>query len=209
MGASLLSNRWANTCRGHNWTGIRQIRAQIASDAAFMHSLTERDTERQRSDTKIDGLYALLQPELREISPPIEGRPQIRSPKATQKVPRAPAPQYLLPPNNGKLLINQTPKTSTRADAAYETEIVVQTTDSFPSLKMAVQCNQPIVAASAFIGGAEGNVQMLVSSGVLKEHPNVFVYSYGSSTPFLSPSHPLIIDMWSNEPIKCDQAATF
>src|ERR1700726_1551370 len=46
--------------------GLRQIRGQIASDGAYMNSVTERGKDRQRSDAKIDSLFALLQTKLKE-----------------------------------------------------------------------------------------------------------------------------------------------
>jgi hypothetical protein len=186
--------------------GIRQMTAQSASDAAFMNVAQENGKERQRSDAKIDGLYALLlsgrreAPSLPSKSAPT-GTPKDSPTKGTQ--------QPSLPPNSEKLTISQTSKISTRADAPYETEIVIQTTDSFPSLKMLVQCDKPIVDAQPSIGGTMGTAQMMVSYGLLKDHPNVIAYSYGSSVPPFSPANPIVIDAWSKEPMTCKQVATF
>jgi len=51
--------------------------------------------------------------------------------------------------------------------------------------------------------------QTMVSGGVLRDHPNVAAYSYGSSVPPFGPANPLVIDVWSKEPVTCNQAATF
>jgi hypothetical protein len=192
------------------WQGTRQISAQRTSDEGFMHVVQESGKERQRSDAKIDALYALLRPELKETIPIPHGspRPPENTPKPTPKSETPASPQQLLPPNNAKVsIVSQTPKTSTRADADYETELVVQTTETFTSLKMAVECDKPLVYGAAYL--PRGSVQMMISSGVLTEHPNVFVYSYGSSTPPFSPSDPLIIDVWTKEPVTCNKVATF
>lgn len=193
------------------WQGVRQIGGQSTADAAFMDEVRARKEERRLSDSKIDGLYALLQPRVKELpAPPLiasTGKPPKTSTSVQQTQPTSPKP--LLPPNAGTLSITQSSKISTRADAPYETEVVVQTSVTFQSLKFAMACDGPLVDAHPTIGGAGGMVQMVVSSGILTEHPNVFVYSYGSSTPPFSPSNPLIIDVWSKDPVKCAQVATF
>jgi hypothetical protein len=83
------------------------------------------------------------------------------------------------------LNVTQSQKISTRTDAPVETEVVVQTDNTFPSLKFVMQCNKSLIDAHPTIGGTGGTVQMMVSSGVLREHPNVVVYSYGSSVPLV------------------------
>jgi hypothetical protein len=79
-------------------------------------------------------MATLAMPRL-QVVPPVSPQlaPTKKPPKETQ--------QPSLPPNNGQLKISQTRKTSTRADAPYETEVVIQTTDIFPSLKMLVACS--------------------------------------------------------------------
>jgi hypothetical protein len=137
--------------------------------------------------------------------PTAKPRPKPEQPSTPSSAP----PSGPTPTLQAHLIVTQSQKISTRADAPAETEVVVQTDNTFPSLKFVMQCNKLLVDASATIGGTGGTVQMMVSSGVLREHPNVFVYSYGSSTPPFSPSNPLIIDVWSKEPVKCNQVATF
>src|SRR5712692_2481034 len=133
-----------------------------------------------------------------------KGRPKPKPEQSSEPAPNvgtAPALQ-------AHLTVTQSQKISTRSDAPLQAKVVVQTDKTFPSLKLVMQCNKPLVDAIPTIGGAAGTVQMMVSSGILNEHPNVFVYSYGSSTPAFGPSNPLIIDVWSKEPVKCDQVAT-
>jgi hypothetical protein len=186
--------------------GVRQIQAQRNSDNAYMRAVQDSKDDRQRSDTKIDALYALLEPRLNEPPPVAPGR--LYSKKPTQQPPAAPE-QPVLPPNSAQLRISQTSKSSTRPDAPYQTEVVIQTTASFPSLKLLLQCDEPIVDVHPSIGGTGGLVQMMVSFGVLKDHPNVVAYSYDSSTPPFGPANPVVIDVWSKNPAKCSQAATF
>jgi hypothetical protein len=191
--------------------GVRQIITQGSSDAAFMKAVQENGKERQRSDTKIDALYTLLQPEIREPPPAVPKVPRTGKAPGTQERQQPPTipEQPSLPPNSANLAISQTPKISTRSDAPYETEVVIQTTTSFPSLKMLVQCDKQLVYAQPSIGGTAGTVQMMVSFGVLKDHPNIFSYSYGSSTPPFGPANPVVVDVWSRDPVTCNQAATF
>jgi hypothetical protein len=106
--------------------------------------------------------------------------------------------------DHAQLVISQSPKTSTRPDAPIEIEVVVQTIAIFPSLKMVIQCDKPLVDGSVMNGG----VRMMTSSGVLKEHPNIFVFTYESASPPFGPANPLIVDLWSKEPVVCSQVAT-
>jgi hypothetical protein len=180
--------------------GWRQISAQQASDDAFMASKAELQKERNRSDAKIDGLFALLKTQTKEQ--PSETAKDHRSAQT-------PTQKGILPAGNGTLSISQTDKPSTRADAPYHIEVVIQTIENFQSLKLALECDQPIVDAGAQIGGATGSVQFMTSFGILAEHPNVYVYSYGSSVPPFGPANPLIIEIWSKTRITCKNVATF
>lgn len=212
-GVVASAKQWARLCFllggpllvvGVIWQGIRQISAQSAGDSAFMAEVNARKEDRRLSDAKTDSLFALIQPVvLPSLSPPAS-KP---SPPRRQHsgVPKGP----LFPPANSTLSVSQSDKVSTRKDAPYEIEVVVQTSATFQSLKFAMQCDKPLADAQPMIGGASGTLQMMVSSGILKEHTNVFVYSYGSSVPPFGPPNPLIIDVWSKEPVKCDQVATF
>jgi hypothetical protein len=154
---------------------------------------------------------------------PIEGAPAASPPVSQGKVahkksnaspiksPETSMPTTALPTTQpsavtiAHLNISQSVKPSTNPDASFETEVVVQTDTVFPSLRFAIQCDKPIVSGTVMNSG----VRMMTNSGVVKEHPNVFVYSYGSATPPFGPANPLIIDLWSKEPITCKEAATF
>jgi hypothetical protein len=172
--------------------GIRQILAQIASDDTYMSIVKENERERQRSDTKIDGLFALLQANTKETPTTSDANPKLPSPS-------------LLPPNNGTLTITQSSKVSTRPDAPYETDVVVQTSTTMPTLKMAIQCDKELVS-----GALNMNVvDIMESSGVLKDHPNIFIYSYSSSMLPFGPSNPVIVDLWSKKPITCNRVASY
>src|SRR5262249_2192984 len=113
------------------------------------------------------------------------------------------------PPTSAHLSLTQSQKISTRPDAAVETEVVIQTDVVFPTLKLVMQCDQPLVDAQPTIGGAGGMVQMAVSSGIVSDHPNVVVYSYGSSIPPFGPANPLVINVWSKQAVACNQVSTF
>lgn len=181
--------------------GYRQIDAQQKADAAFMQSRDDIRDERAQNDAKVDELYALLEPRMAPL--PEKSKPSTPSQKPASAPPKSQPP---LPPANGALTVSQSSKISTRPDAPYETEIVIQTTVAFPELKFALQCDQDLVYGNASTGGG---VSMMVRSGVLKDRPNVFIYSYGSSVPPFDPAHPLVVDVWSKEPVTCNQAATF
>lgn len=128
-----------------------------------------------------------------------------RGPEET--IPNGPAGNE--PSQFAHLSVTQSRKLSTRTDAPTLTEVVVQTDKVFPSLKFVMQCDKPLVEAQPTIGGANGVIQMMVSSGLAQGHPNIVVYSYGSSVPSFGPANPLIINVWSKEPVTCDQVATF
>lgn len=118
------------------------------------------------------------------------------------------------PPSNTQSLqahlsVSQSQKISSRPDAPIATEVVIQTDKVFPSLRLVMQCDKPLVDTEYALGGTSGMAQMMVSSGLAKGHPNVVVYSYGSSTPPFGPANPLIIEVWSKEPVTCNQVATF
>jgi hypothetical protein len=146
-------------------------------------------------------------------------KPSVVSPSKRQpsKHTFAQVPQQTIPnvttqppsvsPQPAKLTISQKSQVSSRQDAPYKTDVVVQTTTEFPSLKMLVQCDKPLVDGSAGIGA--GGVMMVTSQGVLKDHPNVFIFTYQSAAPPFGPASPITISLWSKEPIQCNEAATF
>jgi hypothetical protein len=126
---------------------------------------------------------------------------QQTAPDASTQTPSGPSPQQT------RLTISQKPEVSSRQDAPYKTEVVVQTTTEFPSLKMVIQCDKPLLDGSAGVGS--GGVIMITSQGVVKDHPNLFLFTYQSAMPPFGPASPIVFNLWSKEPIKCDQVATF
>jgi hypothetical protein len=164
-----------------------------------------------------------LPPSVRAEQPEEKQRPStanIKPPKGMGRVPKLTAKQSSAatvrssaanppPAIQAHLTITQSQKISTRMDAPVETEVVIQTDNTFPSLKLVMQCDKPLVDAQPTIGGAVGVGQMATSFGILREHPNIFVYSYGLSIPPFGPANPLVIDVWSKEPVTCGQVATF
>ena len=66
-----------------------------------------------------------------------------------------------------------------------------------------------VVEARPTVGGTNGAVQMMVSSGLVEGHPNIVVYSDGASAPPFGPAHPLVINAWSKDSVICNQVATF
>src|SRR5713101_8231862 len=110
-------------------------------------------------------------------------------------------------PQSAHLTVTQSLRTSTRTDAPTETEVVVQTDKVFSSLKFVMQCDKPLVDAHTRIEGA--GAQMAVSSGLVQDHPHIVVYSYGLSAPPFGPANPLVIDVWSKDPVTCNKVTTF
>lgn len=145
-------------------------------------------------------------------SAPIESKPTAQPKPATK--PKAPLTAHKSAtgnetPMHAHLSVSQSYKISTRPDAPVEAEVVVQTDTIFPSLKFVLQCDKPLIDAQPMIGGTATMAQMGVSRGIVQDHPNVVVYSYGSSTPPFGPANPLIIDVWSKGQVTCNQVATF
>ena len=136
-----------------------------------------------------------------------QGKPNASDEPKVHKSPPKKSPAF--PPTSAHLSVTQSQKISTRSEAPVETEIVIQTDVVFPALKLVLQCDHPLVDAQPTIGGTGGLVQMLVSSGIVADHPNVVVYSYGSSIPPFGPANPVVISVWSTQPVACNQVNTF
>lgn len=105
------------------------------------------------------------------------------------------------------LTVSQKSDISTDANAPQKTDVVVQTTRDFPSLKFALKCNGPIAHGSGSVGN--GGVMFMTSQGVVEGHPNIFVLTYQSASPPFGPANPLHLSLWSKEPINCTGASTF
>ncbi len=194
----------------------RQAKSQQDSTDAFMQGQRELKAQQQASDRKIDAVWALLTVNPMNTEPatpegksapkkPTSPTPPPSADKEAPSTPPSTKPPITLPPSPGILTISQAPKISTRADAPYETEVIVQTTKEFPSLKLAIQCNKDLVYGVVVFGG----IRMMTRWGVLKDNPNIFFFSYESAVPQFGPAHPIVVDLWSREPIVCNQVATF
>lgn len=176
--------------------GIRTYHAQAEADQVFMTYMQRISDERTASDRKIDSLFALLLPQT--IPPKAERKPHSTAIPPTQK--------HLLPPAElAHLTVSQSRKISTRVDAPTQTEVIIQTDKVFPTLKLVLQCDKPLIEAEPVGVG----IATMVGYGVVKEHPNVVVYSYESAVPPFGPAHPVVINVWSKEPVTCNQVATF
>jgi hypothetical protein len=102
------------------------------------------------------------------------------------------------------LAVVQNERTSTRSDAPFETQVVVQTNKEFPSLNLIIQCDKEIMDSKLNTNGTRA--AMNVREG--KVANNVFVYSYGMQSPPFGPANPIVVDLWSKEKLVCS-AATF
>jgi hypothetical protein len=108
------------------------------------------------------------------------------------------------PPTTARLILSQKSQISTREDAPYQTEVTVQTTVEFPTLKLLIRCDKPLVDGN----GGLNAIMMMTSQGVIKDHPNFYILTYQSAVPPFGPKNPIIVSLWSKEPVKCE-AATF
>lgn len=134
--------------------------------------------------------------------------------KKTDTKKRAPSKRSRLntpPANHGyeaaELTVSQKSDISTDANAPRKTDVVVQTTRDFPSLKFALKCDGPIAHGSGAVGN--GGVMFMTSQGVVKGHPNIFVLTYQTASPPFGPANPLHFSLWSKETIHCTRASTF
>jgi len=142
-------------------------------------------------------------PKTPEVSP---------DPNSSQSPPTPQAETPVSPLSAARLTVSQSPSPdpSTRQDAPVKTRIVVQTDRDFPVLRLAVECDGPLVDGNASTAGVEGMSSMkMTSQGVVSGHPNIFVLTYQSATPPFGPSNPVILNLWSKNPVTCNRASTF
>jgi hypothetical protein len=115
-------------------------------------------------------------------------------------------------PHAAVLRVSQSPSPdkSTREDAPVKTRVVVQTDTEFPTLRLAVECDGPLVDGNGSTAGFNGmSSMMMTSQGIVSGHPNIFVLTYQSATPPFGPANPVILNLWSKSPISCAHATTF
>ncbi|MGB8786042.1 MAG: hypothetical protein WA755_16690 [Candidatus Acidiferrales bacterium] len=168
-----------------------------------------REVRKQEEGTAPINVGMSSEPEV-EIKPQQHPQPQ-RKPQPQKPNPPAelnPTPKRGNPrPPSSLFTVVRSEKYSTRVDAPYETEFVVQTPTVFSALNMTMTCDKPLVDFK--IHFPSGGVQMTVRWGIVREHPNVLFYSYGFASPPFGPDNPLIVDVWSMEPINCEPPATY
>ena len=188
----------------------------IMSEILFV---TWHFTPKARVPTTADEIAAAVMKRLHEDVRPVSGvppaepktpmevakKPSLRPPpKQTTLKEAEPNPPAPPPPQLARLIVSQRPQVSTREDAPYKTEVTIQTTSEFPSLKLVVQCDKPLVDG----GGGFAGVMMMTTQGIVKDHTNVYVFTYQSASPPFGPQNPIILNLWSKESVKCE-AATF
>jgi hypothetical protein len=106
-----------------------------------------------------------------------------------------------------KLTVIHKKQSSTREDAPYKTELTILSTVDFPSLKLIVVCDKDLVAGGASISGWGGGLYGQGISRVVSDHPNIYVFSYTVASPPFGRQYPLVVDLWSKEPVKCQAEA--
>jgi hypothetical protein len=111
-------------------------------------------------------------------------------------------------PETAELTVTQSPDISTDSNAPYKTNVIVQTNHDFPTLKLALECDGPIVHGDA-VPAAGSGMMMMTSQGVVSGHPNIYVFTYGQAAPPFGPSNPLRLTLWSTQPLHCQKASTF
>jgi hypothetical protein len=198
------------------WQQSLAAKAARESTADAISKTSERVTaEVERKDQaiidaqnkKIDALQASLDNQGKDVkqigqSPFVSGRKpvQVEVTNPSTNPPQSQAPIHL-----GHLTVSQKPDISTRADAPFKTTVTVQSDIDFPSLKLAIQCDGPLVDGG---GGPTGTYQM-TNRYIVTAHPNVFVFAYQAGSPPFGPANPINFSFWSKQPILCDKVATF
>lgn len=173
--------------------GIRQINSQSASDNSLMTMQQRIREERHLSDAKIDGLFALLKPQpLGTGAMPNPVKPRV-APRPSQ-----PEEQTGVTASASWVRVSHQDRPSTRADAPFAQELIVQVSKEVSPVRLAITCDQNIVDGKHLNGGAF----TMYSIGVLTDNPRVFVLGY--QTPPLTPAAPLDIEIWTKEKAKCE-----
>jgi hypothetical protein len=150
---------------------------------------------------KQQGLIAVPSEPSRAVSTPKRQSAVPPKKPTEQPSPSGPAPMLQV----ADLMVSQTQDVSTDNNNPIKTSVVVQTTKTFESLSLALECDGPIDHGMAGFAGMMVNVH----EGVISGHPNVFVFAYSASTPQFGPGNPLHINLWSKDVIHCDKASTF
>jgi len=187
----------------------------------FVWKMTPKPKEPPSADEIANAVIKKQREEVqKQTGAPLSATTQPTTPSVTQKpssVTRKPRKSTRQPsttepsivpsqPQSAKLIVSQKPDISTRQDASYKTVVTIQTTADFPTLKLLIHCDKPLVDGQGGIGS--GGVLMMTSQGIVKDHPNYFIFTYQSASPTFGPQNPIVISLWSKEATKCD-AATY
>jgi hypothetical protein len=156
--------------------------------------------------------FALENKARNTVPPPAENpKPPLSAPTPKQNVKKNPAPSPTPTPETStaappaaQLFVTQSNDTSSRPGTIL-TRVVIQTTQVFPTLRLALKCDGPLLDGN---GGTNG-MMMMVNEGVAAGHPNVFILTYQSATPAFGPASPITISLWSKDPVSCKEASTF
>ena len=199
--------------------GLRSSYVQHRDDAIEkgaskkeLEDMTKKLSDLPNSQQIADDLHAMEQnptPIVAEAVP----QPKPKAPTSSSRIrPKTPPPQLVVqpatqPPQRGTLRVSQSPEPSTRAEAPYRIKVVIQTDIGFPSLKLLLKCDQPILEAKGEIQG--GQMRMLTGDGVVHSDPTLWALYYASATPTFGPANPISVDVYAAHPISCKQASTY
>jgi hypothetical protein len=181
------------------YLAVRTDRDNTDKNNAIMSSQKELQQQQQKSDQKIDIIFNLLQPSLsathQKFQPMVK---PVAAPNPSDHQGGLPQVNPATTAEASWVRVSRTERVSTRADAPYATELVVQTSKEISPVRMIVQCDQDIVAGQHLNGGAF----MMYSVGVAQGNPKAFILRY--DFPSFTPSSPIDIELWSRSPSKCD-----
>lgn len=195
------------TCILIGWQTKRSVKAQDALQSQ-LRDIRNNEVKPPSAQENAQAILALQdkQKETQKESvasakPSPKPRPVV-APKPPEQPTQSPV---VTPPQAAQLTITQSPDVSSRSDAPYLIRVVVQSNVVFPSLKLAIECDGPIVEGHGGYAGAF----MMTSQGVVNGHPNIFVFTYQSAMPPFGPANPITLNFWSKQPIACTKAQTF
>jgi hypothetical protein len=146
-------------------------------------------------------------PQAPTTPPPVRTHKPLTKQQPEKPTETTTSPKLVVPPSPqvASLLVTQQDDVSTDKDNPFKANVIVQTTQAFPSLNLALECDGPIDHGR---GGFTGML-IGVRQGTINGHSNVYVFTYQSAVPQFGPANPLRISLWSKTPIRCEKASTF
>lgn len=212
--------------------GLAFIAALVTVDIHWTHatkvSSEERDGQIQEIPALKKQVFDLNEklkdlPTSKQIAKDLREMEQNPTPLVTERVPKTPSKKVPTAPSTpvqqqprnpqtqvpqyGTLKVSQTTLTSTAPDAHNHIQVVIQTDVSFPSLKLLLKCNQPMVSAKGEIQG--GQLRMMTGDGIVNSDPTLYSFYYASATPPFGPANPIVVDVYAVNPITCTTASTY